>query len=144
MGVQTPMALRSRTVTARRLRRAATDVEQHPWRALRLKLLPWKFHRQHPIGQYIVDFACPERGLVIELDGGQHATQQQTEERRSIEISEYGYRVIRFWNEVIENLDGVLAIIRQALESPPPHPSPLRPLGRRGSSQGLIGGESRY
>jgi very-short-patch-repair endonuclease len=47
-------------------------VERRLWRALRENELPWKVRRQHPIGRRIADFACPERKLVIELDGGQH------------------------------------------------------------------------
>ena len=95
--------------------------------------LPWKFRRQHPTGRRIVDLACPARKLVIELDGGQHDAQYAADAERSAEIEAHGYRVIRFWNnEVIENLGGVLQTIRAAVDRPPPHPSPLRPLGRRG------------
>ena len=128
------MGLRSRTVIARKLRRAAADVEQRLWRALQTGALPWKFRRQHPIGCHIVDFPCPARKLAIELDGGQHAMAQAADARRSAEIAKFGYRVVRFWNdEVSDNLDGVLQSLRQALENPPPHPDPLRPQGRRGS-----------
>jgi very-short-patch-repair endonuclease len=54
--------------------------------------------RQHPIGRYIVDFTCPPRKLVIELDGGQYAARLQADERRSEELALHRYRVIRFWN----------------------------------------------
>jgi very-short-patch-repair endonuclease len=75
-----------------------------------------KFRRQHPIGQHIVDFACPEVKLVIELDGGQHAEQVEADEERSAALQEHGYRVIRFWNsDVMENLEGVLETISSAL-----------------------------
>jgi very-short-patch-repair endonuclease len=67
--------LRPRTLIARKLRHDATDVERRLWRALRENELPWKFRRQRPIGRRIADFACPERMLVIELDGGQHDAQ---------------------------------------------------------------------
>jgi very-short-patch-repair endonuclease len=101
--------------------------------ALRESLVPWKFRRQHPIGRRIADFACPQRKLVIELDGGQHADREFADLVRSDELARYGYRVIRFWNnEVLENLEGVLETIRLALESPPPLPDPLRPKGQRG------------
>ena len=125
--------VRARTTTARKLRREGTEAERRLWRALREKELPWKFRLQHPIGQHIADFACPERKLVIELDGGQHAEQEEAGAARSAEIATCGYRVIRFWNnEVMENLDGVLQRLHQALACPPPHPGPLRPEGRRG------------
>ena len=128
------MTLRVRTMLARTLRRDSTDVERRLWCALRESGLPWKFRRQHPIGRHIADFACPARKLVIELDGGQHAQQHAADAARSAVIEAHGYRVIRFWNnDVSENLDGVLQRIRAALESPPPHPDPLRPRGRRGS-----------
>ena len=127
------MALRAHTGLARRLRRDGTEAERRLWRALRECGFPWKFRRQHPIGRSIVDLACPACKLVIELDGGQHDARHAADAARSAEIEAHGYRVIRFWNnEVIDNLGGVLQSIRAALESPPPHPDPLRPLGRRG------------
>jgi very-short-patch-repair endonuclease len=71
------MKLRPRTKIARRLRRDATEVEQRLWWALRDLPVEKRFRRQHPIGPYVVDFACPGRKLAIELDGGQHAEQHQ-------------------------------------------------------------------
>jgi BirA family biotin operon repressor/biotin-[acetyl-CoA-carboxylase] ligase len=110
------MALDHRTIAARRLRREATDVEGGLWYALRAAALPSKLRRQHPIGRRIVDFACPSCKLVIELDGGQHDADAQADARRTAEIAEHGYRVIRFWNnEVIDNLDGVRETIRREL-----------------------------
>jgi crossover junction endodeoxyribonuclease RuvC len=113
-------SLKQKTLIARRLRRDGTDVERMLWGALRERLAPWKFRRQHPIGQYIVDFACRPRKLVIELDGGRHAEMTQADERRSAERALRRYRVIRFWNnEVLDNLEGVLETIRGALEAFP-------------------------
>ena len=126
------MALRSRTLIARKLRRTATDVEGHLWRALRESNFPWRFRRQHPIGNRIVDFACPARKLVIELDGGQHADHAEADAVRSVELARHGYRVVRVWNHnVLDNMEGVLEAIQRELESAPPHPRPLRPSGRR-------------
>jgi very-short-patch-repair endonuclease len=125
--------LRPKTIIARKLRLNATDVERKLWRALRESGLPWRFRRQHPIGRYIADFACPARKLVIELDGGQHAAQEETDDVRTAELARYGYRVIRFWNnDVVENLDGVMETIKRALEAPPPHPTLSAPEGGEG------------
>ena len=127
MGVAKP--LRARTRRARRLRREATDVERLLWHALRARLIGWKFRRQHPIGKRIIDFACPQAKLAIELDGSQHALEQDADEQRTAELMRYGYRVLRFWNnEVLENLEGVLITIDHALGDAPPHPTspPLR------------------
>jgi very-short-patch-repair endonuclease len=111
------MPLRTRTRVARRLRRDATEVEKRLWRALRESLPEHRFRRQHPIGASIVDFACPARKLAIELDGGQHAIQQEADAARTREIVRRGYRVIRFWNnDVMDNLAGVLQAIQQELE----------------------------
>lgn len=100
-----------------------TDAEQLLWRALRgQQLSPHKFRRQHPIGQYIVDFACIEKKLVIELDGGQHQEQAVYDAQRTAFIETQGWRVLRFWNhEVMGSLAGVLAKIVEELKiSPPP------------------------
>jgi len=105
-----------------------TDVERLLWHALRERLILWKF-RRHPVGRRIVDFACPRANLAIELDGSQHALERDADERRSVELTRYGYRVPRFWNDdVLENLEGVLITIDHALGDTPPHPAspPLR------------------
>jgi very-short-patch-repair endonuclease len=69
---------------ARKLRENQTDVERKLWSQLRGGNLGGvKFRRQHPIGPFIVDLCCVERGLVVELDGGQHADRNAEEERRS-------------------------------------------------------------
>ncbi|HKX06815.1 MAG TPA: endonuclease domain-containing protein [Stellaceae bacterium] len=110
------MPLRERTINARRLRREATQVEWRLWNALRQNRLPWRFRRQHPIGQRIADFACVARKLVVELDGSQHAD-SRSDELRTRELARYGYRVVRFWNtDVMENLEGVVEAIRKELE----------------------------
>jgi very-short-patch-repair endonuclease len=112
------LPLKRRTQIARQLRRAATDAEQVMWLALRELPTEHRFRRQHPIGSYVVDFACPGRKLVIELDGGQHARQEGEDAARTLEIASRGYRVIRFWNnDVMQNLAGVLEIIRRELDA---------------------------
>ena len=131
------MAVRPRSRRARRLRRSATDAEQILWYALRDMNPTYNIRRQHPIGDYIADFAIPAHKLVIEIDGGQHAAALEADARRTRELNVRGYRVIRFWNnDVLGNLDGVLETIVAAVEAPPPLPDPLRPQGRRGKLSG--------
>ena len=83
-----------------------------------------KFRRQHPVGNYIVDFYCDEAKLAIELDGGQHASSSGYDTTRTQELERLGIRVLRFWNnEVLGNLSGVLERIAEAIRvSPPPSP----------------------
>lgn len=101
---------------ARRLRREATDAERILWRALRAAALGVTFRRQHVIGAYIVDFACVEARLVIEIDGGQHGGEEDAARDNALHAG--GWRVLRYWNnEVSENLDGVLADITRALKA---------------------------
>lgn len=94
------------------------------WRLLRdRQFLNAKFRRQHPIGPYVVDFFCAEAGLVVELDGGGHATQEKLadDEYRSREIVLLGFRVLRFWNtDVLQNPSGVQKRIAEALGAPSP------------------------
>ncbi len=112
------MAEKRLTPVARKLRRAATDVEATLWQCLRARQVEdAKFVRQYPIGAYVADFCCRSARLVIELDGGHHAENMADAERtRAIEA--HGFTVLRFWNnDVVENLPGVQAEIRAALLS---------------------------
>jgi len=110
------------TSKARSLRRGMTDVERLLWRAIRGKqVYACRFRRQHPIGPYIADFACIERRLVVELDGGQHQEQNTQDEQRTAYLQSLGWQILRFWNnEVLENLDGVLSTIAEHLSDAPP------------------------
>jgi adenine-specific DNA-methyltransferase len=104
---------------ARRLRAAGTEVERRLWARLRNRRLKGaKFRRQHPIGNYVVDFLCRESCLVVELDGGQHGEERQrrSDERRTEYLESLGYRVLRFWNvEVTDDIEGVLQRIAEGL-----------------------------
>ena len=88
---------------------------------LRDRRMPsFKFKRQHIIAPYIVDFACLERSLIIEADGGQHA-ESVSDRRRDVYLRNRGFRVLRFWNnDVLDNPGGVFDAIAEAL--PTPHP----------------------
>jgi len=108
---------------ATQLRKQPTDAETRLWSRLRRKQLDGlRFRRQAPIGPYVVDFFCPVAKLVIEVDGGQHAEQQDYDDQRTRWLEERGYRVVRFWNnDVLANTEGVLAEILRAVRlSPPP------------------------
>jgi very-short-patch-repair endonuclease len=105
---------------AQRLRRDLTDAERLLWSRLRSRALHgWKFRRQHPIGAYIADFACLEGGLVVELDGGQHADAAAYDSVRTRVLERGRFRVLRFWNnDVLTNIEGVLQSIAGGLPSP--------------------------
>jgi very-short-patch-repair endonuclease len=114
-----PKQPRRRSLIARNLRTDSTDAERILWRALRDRLPDYKFRRRHPIGNRIADFASPEKKLVIELDGSQHADEIAADEKRTAELAAHGYRVIRFWNnDVTQNLASVLETIYRELEAP--------------------------
>jgi len=124
------------TRLAKRLRNNATDVERKLWRHLRGRQLSgYKFSRQMPVAGYICDFLCRSTRLVIELDGGQHDLQTDEDRVRTRRIEAEGYRVIRFWNnEVNDGLEGVLLRIAEALaESAASHPQPLPQAGGEAS-----------
>ena len=109
---------------ARQLRRDSTDAEKQMWKALRAALPSYKWRRQMPVGPYFVDFACFSERLVIELDGGQHAEAAEYDAARTRQVEAQGYRVIRFWNnDVLGNIDGVIAAVAEALTTSPSQPA---------------------
>ena len=93
------------------------------WRCLRAKRFGgFKFRRQHRIGPYFADICCIERGLILELDGSQHAEQdgEQKDAGRTAYLNAQGYRVVRFWNgQINAEIDDVLEAIYAALTEPP-------------------------
>jgi adenine-specific DNA-methyltransferase len=114
---------------ARDLRKAATDAENLMWQLLRnRRLANAKFRRQHPIGKYIADFYCDEQGLVIELDGGQHAEQKTYDDQRTAFLRSQGLTVLRFWNnQVLNETEAVLQVIWEHVakaDTLTPGPSP--------------------
>ncbi len=111
---------------ARRLRREMTDAERKLWRLLRDRtVIGVKFRRQVPIGNFITDFCCIEHRLIIELDGGQHASQENADALRSRFIAQEGFRVLRFWNDKVFNgvefvMEEILAVIARGGPTPSP------------------------
>jgi very-short-patch-repair endonuclease len=121
---------------AKRLRANTTPHERILWRALReLPVDGTHFRRQAPIGPYVVDFFCPAKRLIIELDGGHH-NEDETAKRdseRQLWLEREGYRVIRFWNsEITSDLTVVLEHIYVELYgSREAEVTPLKHLRRR-------------
>ncbi len=101
----------------------------------------YKFTRQKPLWDYIVDFYCSELQLVVELDGDQHGENVEYDEKRTQELGEYGIRVVRYPNqEVLKNKEGVyeslMSVIReQELWAKPPGSYLATPLDRGTSEQ---------
>jgi very-short-patch-repair endonuclease len=120
---------------AKRMRSEQTPAEHRLWQILRAKRLAgYKFKRQLPIDDYIVDFACLKQRLVIEADGGQHA-EDPRDARRDAYLQAQGFRVLRFWNnDIFNNEEGVLLTILRALQAP--NRSPSREKGLIGATYG--------
>ena len=107
---------------AKRMRKEPTDAEAALWELLRDKKLGDKFRRQHLIDDFIVDFVCLSKNLVIEVDGGYHndPTQKEYDQQRTLYLNEKGFKVIRFTNEeVLGNTEAVLTKIKDILVNTP-------------------------
>ena len=93
-----------------------TPAESLLWDRLRNRQLAGlKFHRQHPLGPFIVDFYCAANRLVVELDGPIHATQQEHDRERAQHLERSGYRLIRFPNSrIFADIEEVFALIGAA------------------------------
>ena len=114
------MKSRSLKITrARQLRKSSTGAEAALWQELRSRqLCGHRFKRQHPIGEFFVDFVCLESRLVVELDGGQHQESIEYDEARAGYLKELGFTVIRFWNnQVLNEMDAVKESILLAFNS---------------------------
>jgi very-short-patch-repair endonuclease len=114
---------------ARRLRRDQTDTEQLMWSLLRAKRFDgFKFRRQHPIGDVILDFYCPRLKLNIELDGGQHfeAAHRAADVSRDQMLRTHGVTVLRFEDRTFfKNRDGVMHLIWETLQKLSAEKTPL-------------------
>jgi very-short-patch-repair endonuclease len=113
----------------RRLRKNLTDAEQRLWSCLRGRQMEqFKFRRQHPFGDYVIDFVCLEAMLAVEVDGGQHADSRQRDDARTKSLTEAGFKVLRFWNnDVLRDIEAVKETIWRALQEQS-DPSPPRPM----------------
>jgi very-short-patch-repair endonuclease len=103
-----PVAKRIRSF-AKKMRHEPTDAELAMWRLLRhRRLAKYKFRRQVPFQNYILDFVCFEKRVVIEIDGSQHAESARDTMRDSILVAE-GFRIERYWNnDVLQRPSTVL------------------------------------
>jgi very-short-patch-repair endonuclease len=113
-------AKRSNSKTMRqavKLRKELTPAEKKLWAYLRGdKLNGVSFRRQHAIGNFIPDFVSIKKKLIIELDDSQHIEQAEYDVERSRYFESLGYKVIRFWNNQVENdIAGVVRTIEMAL-----------------------------
>jgi very-short-patch-repair endonuclease len=137
--------MRKETTRARDLRRTATETERIAWRLLRgLRLRGFKFRRQHPVGSWIADFCCPEKGLVVELDGSVHAqpSQARKDASRDRALARMGYTILRLPNGIVlQDSDAFVSKVMERAqtlpnfftgETSPPHPRPLSPQGGEG------------
>ncbi|WP_108812668.1 DUF559 domain-containing protein [Sphingorhabdus sp. Alg231-15] len=104
---------------AKKMRLNPTEAEKRLWRHLSASQLGgYKFRRQTVIEQFIADFLCPKKALVVEVDGDTH--DQLQDAKRDLRLSQRGFRTIRFSNqEVMENMDGVLMAILKVLNEMP-------------------------
>jgi very-short-patch-repair endonuclease len=93
---------------ARRMRKAMADAELRLWNEVRAhRLMGLAFRRQMPIAGYIVDFACPSRKFVVEVDGSQHG-ESTRDVVRDRTLSDLGWTVLRFWNDdILRDIDNV-------------------------------------
>jgi poly(A) polymerase len=117
---------------AREMRRKPTEAEDSLWQALRRKQLDGLvFRRQHPINRFVVDFYCPAKNLVVEVDGAIHDQSREMDRARQEFLESLGLHVLRFSNDaVLHNSDAVLNRIRAAATDIPTETSPSLLAGR--------------
>ncbi|MCJ8211594.1 methylmalonyl-CoA mutase family protein [Mucilaginibacter sp. RS28] len=105
---------------SRKNRKSSTEAEELLWQHLRNSQIGYKIRRQHAVDNYIADFICLQKGLVIEIDGEQHQVNKEYDEVRTTALKHYGFDVIRFTNQqVLDNLSGVIKQIEETLAKQP-------------------------
>ena len=129
---ETIMRSQANIQRARLLRKQQTSAEIQLWQALRdRRLLGMKFRRQHCIGPFFVDFVCLEAKVIVEVDGSQHLERLKYDDDRTRFLELQGFCVLRFWNDVVFNAQGVvLDAISKALQRAPHPPSAPSPTSR--------------
>ncbi|AZO15840.1 MULTISPECIES: DUF559 domain-containing protein [unclassified Mesorhizobium] len=111
---------------ARKMRKQMTDAELKLWNEVRAhRLMGLSFRRPMPIAGYIVDFACPDKKLIVEIDGSQHALAEvsASDAARTAKLEGLGWTILRFWNaDVIRDIDNVCQhiVIVAGLAAAPP------------------------
>ena len=104
---------------AKQLRKEMTPWERKLWYCF-LNKYPVRFHRQTPIGKFIVDFYCPKANLILELDGGGHYTpeEKQKDEERTAILEEFGLKILRFSNiDIDKEFYSVCTVIDREVKS---------------------------
>ena len=106
---------------ANNLRQNMTDAANRMWYFLRNRRLGgYKFVREYVINNYIADFVCREKKVIIEVDGSQHMDAAEYDQQRTEALEAQGYKVLRIWNnEMFSNIEGVLGTILHTLNSVP-------------------------
>ena len=122
---------------ARAMRKNMTDAELKLWNELRAhRLMGLGFRRQYPIRNYIVDFACPAKRLIVEADGSQHGDNEAVryDDQRTRQLEADGWTIVRFWNDdILGDIDGVCQhiVIHAGLAVPEGDIMPLLTEGAR-------------
>ena len=126
-----PPSNRSR---ARSMRKRMTDAELKLWNEVRAhRLMDLGFRRQFPIGSYVVDFACPAKRLIVEIDGSQHGEDDiaRSDAVRTRFLEQEGWTVLRFFNDdVLRDIDGVCMHIVTVAGLAAPQPGGPAAIGR--------------
>ncbi|TPI40782.1 endonuclease domain-containing protein [Mesorhizobium sp. B2-9-1] len=119
---------------ARKMRKQMTDAELKLWNEVRAhRLMGLSFRRQMPIAGYIVDFACPDKKLIVEIDGSQHALAEvsASDAARTATLEALGWTILRFWNDdVIRDIDNAcqhIVIVAGLADAPAPQTEELVP-----------------
>jgi len=120
LGSANPALYKELSTRAKEMRANPTPAEKILWEKLKNKQLGIKFRQQHIVNKFIVDFCSIEKALLIEVDGEIHDNHKEADRQRSEILKKEGYSVVRFSNdEIINNIDNVISIIKSKTEKSP-------------------------